>query len=339
MELELLTPLGGLVALAALVPAAALLAIAAHGRRLAAELGLAPAPWRAQLRTLALATLACALLALAAAQPALTRHDERTARTESQAFFVLDVSRSMRAAAAPGARTRLARARTAAARLRAAIPDVPAGLAGLTDRALPYLFPTLDAAAFAETLRVAVVPESPPPQQVAPVATSFEALAALARNGFFPQEARRRTCVVLTDGESAAFASGEVARALRRRRGCRLVLVHVWGADERVFGADARPEAQYRPDPAARATVERLAEVTGGSAFAESDLAAAAAALRAAAAVGPAEPRGTSEDVRELAPFLAGAALLLLGFLVAARLATATLQRATRVSYRPFLQR
>ena len=335
MELELLTPLGTLVVLALAVPAAAVLASAARGRRVAAEVGLAPAPWRAHVRPLAVATLVCALLALAAAQPALTTRDERLARTASQVFFVLDVSRSMRAAAGPGEPTRLARARTAAARLRAAVPDVPAGLAGLTDRALPYLFPTLDRAAFAETLRVAVVPESPPPQQVAPVATSFGALAALAQDGFFTADARRRTCIVLTDGESTSYAAGDVARALRGRRGCRLVLVHVWASGERVFGAEGRPEPQYRPDEASAATVERLAAVTGGAAFDEAGLGAAATAVREAASAGPAARRGTDEDVLALAPFLAGAALVLVAVTVAARLVPARLRPASRVSYRP----
>ena len=333
--LTFLTPLGALVVLAALLPVASVLASSASGRRAARALGLAPAARRAELRTIALAVLVVALLALAAAQPALTSTDERVARTESEVFFVLDVSRSMRASAGPGEPSRLARARAAAARLRAAVPEVPAGLAGLTDRSLPYLFPTLDAASFAETLRVSVTPESPPPQRVAPVATSFEALAALARDGFFAQRARRRTCVVLTDGETAPYASGEVARALDGPRGCELVVVHVWGADERVRRADGTPEPQYRPDPAARSAVERLAAVAGGSAFGESDLDGAARALRAAAEVGPTATRGTTEDVRALAPYLAGAALILVLFVATARLATDTLRSATRVSYRP----
>jgi hypothetical protein len=334
MELTFLTPLGGLAVLAAVVPAAAVLASSAAGRRAARTLGLRPARWRTAVGPLGLATLVCALLGLAAAQPALTSTDEQRARTESELFFVVDVSRSMRAAAGPREPTRLARARAVVARLRAAVPDVPAGIAGLTDRVLPYVFPTLEPATFAETLRVSVAPESPPPQRVAPVATSLGALAALARNGFFTERARHRTCVLVGDGESAPFAAGDVARALRGARGCRLVAVHVGGAGERIWRADGTTEPQYRPDPAARTTLERLASVTGGTAFAESELDAAAGAVRSAADAGPAAPRGTGEETRALAPFLAGAALLVVLFVVTRRLATATLRRATRVSYR-----
>ena len=42
----------------------------------------------------------------------------------------------------PRTPTRLERARNVVARLRADVADVPAGLAGLTDRVLPYVFPT-----------------------------------------------------------------------------------------------------------------------------------------------------------------------------------------------------
>ena len=141
-------------------------------------------------------------------------------RSDVQALFVLDVSRSMLAAAGPTDATRLERAREAALELRAAIPEVRAGLAGLTDRALPYLFPTLDRRAFASTLQEAVTIESPPPQQVARVATSFDALAGLGTRGFFAPKLDRRVCVVLTDGESAPF-TGPAA-------GCRLVVVQFW---------------------------------------------------------------------------------------------------------------
>ena len=54
-----------------------------------------------------------------------------------------------------------------------------------------------------------------------------------------------------------------------------------------MYGEDGRPEPQYRPDPAARSTVDRLASVTGGRAFDEDEVDAAAAAVRSAAQAGP----------------------------------------------------
>ena len=47
----------------------------------------------------------------------------------------------MLASAGPGAPTRLDRARDGVAQLRAAVPDVPAGISGLTDRVLPVRLP------------------------------------------------------------------------------------------------------------------------------------------------------------------------------------------------------
>ena len=76
-------------------------------------------------------------------------------RTESQVFFVVDVSRSMAAAASPSGR----RAAGAGPRRRRPAPRRRARrarrLAGLTDRVLPYLFPTLDEQAFSTRRRAA----------------------------------------------------------------------------------------------------------------------------------------------------------------------------------------
>ena len=196
---------------------------------------------------------ACCAFGLAAAQPSLRRDDRRTTRTDVQALFVLDVSRSMLASSGPGAATRLERARAAALELRVSIPQVPAGLAGLTDRALPYLFPTLDPRTFASTLGEAVRIESPPPQQVGRVATSFDALASLGTQGFFPSGLHRRVCVVLTDGESTPFG---------RPGGCRLVVVQFWQPAERIYSG-GKAEPQYRPDDAAPARASQLGPVAG----------------------------------------------------------------------------
>ena len=66
----------------------------------------------------------------------------RAADASTPSVVFVDVSLSMRAA--PGRRRRRASTApaTAVQQLRAAVPDVPAGVSGLTDRALPYLFPT-----------------------------------------------------------------------------------------------------------------------------------------------------------------------------------------------------
>lgn len=318
--LTFLTPLGAFVALGALLPVAAL-AVAAHrADRVARLLKLEPAGPRSLVLPAVLVGLAFAWLGVAAAQPALRTTHRQEVRTQSQVFFIVDVSRSMAASETLSGPTRLARARTDVARLRAAVPDVPSGLAGLTDRVLPYLFPTASTIAFDETLRRSVLVETPPPQQVSTNATSFAALASLARDGFFQRSVATRTCVLITDAETRSYPTESVARALAGPRGCRLLVVRVGGASDRVFGADGTPEAGYAPDPAAPANAQQLAEAAGGRAFDEASFGAAASALRTAAEVGPVRREPASATTRALAPYAAGLAVLLILTLMLVRL-------------------
>src|SRR5438132_987613 len=110
-SLTFLTPGGALLALAAALPLAALALASQREQRARAVLGLsAPAGARRWRRAAAvLATVA--LLGLAASQPALRSSSSIQVRTDAQALFVIDVSRSMLASRAPGAATRFARAR------------------------------------------------------------------------------------------------------------------------------------------------------------------------------------------------------------------------------------
>jgi hypothetical protein len=318
--LTFLTPLGALVVVAALVPLAALAVSAQRADRVARVLGLEPAGRRSLVLPAVLAGLAFACLGVAAAQPALRTTYRQDVRTQSQVFFVVDVSRSMAASETLGGRTRLARARNDVARLRAAVPDVPSGLAGLTDRVLPYLFPTASTIAFDETLRRSVLVETPPPQQVSTNATSFAALALLAQDGFFQRSVATRTCVVVTDAETRSYPTETVARVLDGPRGCRLLVVRVGGASDRVFGADGTPEAGYAPDPAAPANAQQLAQATGGRAFDEGSLGAASSALRQAAEVGPVRREAARATTRALAPYAGGLAALFVLALVIVRL-------------------
>jgi hypothetical protein len=317
--LTFLSPRGALVALAALVPVAALAVSAGRAERAARLLGLEPGARKALALPAALAAGVCAFVGLAAAQPALRTTHRQAVRAQSQIFFVVDVSRSMAAAGAPYGRTRLARARSDVATLRAAVPDVPSGLAGLTDRVLPYLFPTANAPVFAETLRRSVLLEAPSPQQVSTNATSFGALASLARDGFFDGPGTH-TCVVVSDAETRSYSTETVARALDGPHGCRLVVLRVGSGGEHVFGSDGTPEAGYAPDPAAPAKAQQLAEASGGTSFGEADLQAAAAALRSAAEVGPVRREAATDSTQALAPYAAAFALLFTLVLVALRL-------------------
>jgi hypothetical protein len=122
------TPLYALLGLLGLVPLAFAWLRLRSGNALRAELGLA-APLRPQRlrRPLALAAL-FALLAAAAAQPAIRSQHELSARSDAQLFVVLDNSRSMLASPGRNGPSRAHRALGFARRLHAALPDVPIAL-------------------------------------------------------------------------------------------------------------------------------------------------------------------------------------------------------------------
>jgi hypothetical protein len=266
--------------------------------------------WRRALAAVA----ATALVAAAAAQPALRSERTEGTRTDAEAFVVVDITRSMRASSAPGRPTRFARAQRLAREIRDALPQVPTGVATLTDRVLPHLFPTPDGAVFAETVDRALEPERPAPSEPAIQATDLSALAAVPEANLFGTSARRRLLVVLTDGESRPFDASEVGGTLAAAR-MGLVLVRVGNTDERVFTA-GRPERNYVPDPLAGETLDSLAGAAGGSAFGEADESGAVRAARDYLGSGPTAERGRGERVIPLGPYLALLALIPLAFLL-----------------------
>ena len=315
--LTFLSPSAGLIAVAVVLPLAAFALAERRVDRVRRLLRLAPpgaAGWRAVVPALAAVPL---VLGLAAAQPALRAHRGTRLRTDAQALFVLDVSRSMLASTDPGGRTRLARARQAALRLHSELTEVPSGVATLTDRVLPDLFPTGDPAAFDSTVRHVEI-EQPPPQSVELHASTFAPLADVASQGYFTPSARRRLLVVLSDGESRAFRVPELARALRAGPGVSLIVVRIWAAGERVFGPSGQPEP-YRPDPQSRLALTGLAAATGGRVFAAQEVEAAGAFARSALGDGPTQARGRETRTTPLAPYLAAATLVPLLFVLRRR--------------------
>ena len=293
-----------LVGLVALVPLAAALLTTRRSRRVARALGLAPASRRAG--PAAAAVLACLALAVAAARPVLV-DGKRSVRADSEVVFIVDVSRSMLAAASPNGPTRLDRARAVVLRLRDAVPNVPAGVSGITDRVLPYSFPSPDRATFAEVVGHSVEIESPPANTgggLVVLATSFDALTQLDR-GFFSEGIGHRACVVVTDGESTSVTQ------MPGRRTCTFMFVRVGDAEDRIYRSDRGFDARYRPDPSAGATLERLAAASGGRVWPVSRIDAAADALREVVDTGPTTRVSSSSEGRSLAAYPAGLALAL----------------------------
>lgn len=266
--------------------------------------------------TLALLSIA-ALLGLAATQPTLIHESAHQVRPDAAAYFVVDTSRSMLASSGPIAPTRFQRAQTLAVQLRAKLPDVRVGIASMTDRVLPHLFPTADREVFAATMQKAVGIERPPPTDgFNTVITTLGALARVATDNFYPAEARHRLLVVFTDGESNRFVDSSVGALFKRSPVVRPLFVRLWRPDERVYSPNGQPDPAYRLDPSSRATIEHIAEATDGVAIDGENLDAAADAARSLLGSGP-----KVSDVRErrrldLAPYLALGVFAPLGFLL-----------------------
>jgi len=323
MTIDFLTPPGGLIALAVLVPIAAFLAISRRAARMRRGLGLPEPPLRFRLVPVVAVLAVAGLLGLAATQPFLQRTTTRSVRSDAEVVMVMDISRSMLAQRSPADPTQLERAKVAAARLRASLPGVPVGIASLTNRVLPHLFPSADDDVFRATLERAIGIERPPPgssflsaaEPGVRNATSFASLASVATQRFYSPAARHRLLVVLTDGESPRVAAPTVGRSLRGAA-IETVFLQYWDANERVF-TDGTPEPQYQPNPAARSILDRLAATTQGSVYDENNL---GAAVRRARQVLGSGPTRVEKDERRrplaLAPYLAAVAFLPLTLLL-----------------------
>ena len=330
-SLVFLTPRGALLSLTAALPFAALALASRRESRARAVLRL-PAPSRARSWWPAFAVTAIAgLLGVAASQPVLRTTSSINVRTDAQALFVLDISRSMLASRAPGARTRITQARDDAIRLRDQLIDIPSGVATMTDRVLPDLLPVADRGAFEQTVRQAVQVDEPPPGSDSVTATTLGALGAVGTQSFFSPSARHRVAIVFTDGESSPFDVHQTARALSHAPGVTPIFVHIWSPGEEVFDVNGQPEAAYHSDPSSTSTLAGLAQAARGKAFGEGELGAALSAVRAALGRGPTQREGLTETTQTLAPYVALAALVPLLLLVGAgRLETFRQKRKNR---------
>lgn len=310
--MSFLTPLAALAGLAVLLPLGAAASSRLRAAAAARRLGLDPPPsWWVGPR-IALPAAAVALLALAAAQPVLSEQAVIRTRNDVAVLFVLDTSRSMAASLTPTSPTRLARAEQAAARLRGTIPEIPAGVATLTDRVLPDLLPVPDTAGFDAVVERGVEIEDPPPVTQSTVATGFDALGNIATGNYFTRAVKRRVIVLLTDGESNPFSPDRLAHQLGVQAGYRFLAIRFWNRHEAVFDADGQREPSYQPDPTGRLLLAQLAAALGGRSFEENQTADAASYLRQAVGHGPVgRARGVSGQ-RPLAPYVAGLAILLL---------------------------
>ncbi len=314
MGLSFLTPFGALFALAAAVPLAALLLTERRASRIRRALSLVT-PGRRALAPVVLAlVLLPALVAVAAAQPVIVRQRQLTQRADAQAFFVFDTSLSMSARPTRGAPSRLARAKREALRLRATLGDIPVGIASMTDRTLPSLLPTTDAALFERTLRQSVGIDRPPPSQRYPDrATALQALFSVANAHFFAPGVTHRLLVVFTDGEASKLPA-DARFSFPQESLVPPLLVHVWSADERVY-VHGKVDPRYQPDPESGHELQAFASLTRGRVFGEHDLGRVASVMHAEA--GKAAARTTVDAYARiaLAPWFVLGGIVPLGFL------------------------
>jgi hypothetical protein len=315
VELTFLTPMAAIFAMSALLPLGVFWLRERRAAQVRTELRLGPPGGATRLGIAACVAAIPVLLGVAAAQPVLGTEHSIPERADAQAFFVLDTSRSMLAAAGPHEPVRFDRAREIALQLRDRTPQVPAGIVSMTDRILPHAFPTTDRRVFEATLRRSVDVEVPPPVfTYSTYATSYDVLTGIPKRRFFSATAKKRLLVVLTDGESRPFGP-ELTRAFHVKPPIEVVFVRFWGPTERIYETGVS-EGGYRPDPASASTLQRAADLVGGHTFDESEVSAAGDELVRVAGQGPTTDRKIAGARFALAPWVTLAAFLPLAYLL-----------------------
>lgn len=316
MSLTFVTPLGALIALVGLIPLAVLVV---EDRRLGAlckKLGLRPPTWRPSVEVGVALIVLVAVLALALAQPVIGSHTTLKGRADAEAFFVFDVSRSMGARTA-NSPTRFDQARRDAKELRARLGNLPVGVASLTDRVLPHLFPSVSVNAFNATLDESLAVDRPTMSldYGESTGTKIGALADLVNGNYFEATATKRVAIVFTDGETlkerlstlpARFKDGNL----------HVFFFHYWSPDQRVYNAAGQIDPAYLPDPSSTPILDGLAQSTSSRVFEPGQVGQAAAAVRAVIGKGPTTARGRELNSFLLAPYVLLFAILPLGFLL-----------------------
>jgi VWA domain-containing protein len=314
--MSFLSPLGALVVLVAVVPLAAFLYSEQARRRVTRVLRLAEPDSRVRLVPLLASLAIAALIGVAATQPTLTRHSSTHVRTDAEAWFVIDTSLSMKASAGPHAPTRFQRAQQLAMQLNDALGDIPVGLASITDRVLPHLFPTNDRDTFDLTVHKVMGIERPPPSDgFSTRITTLGSIARLVSDNYFAPTTKKRLLVVFTDGETKPFNDASLGTVFRQPPGIHSIFVRIWGAHERVYdGGVADP--LYRPDPSSADYIRQLAATSGGVALDSGDFGRIVGAARSA--LGHGSSRVVPHEHRRLAlaPYIAGLCFLPLGFVL-----------------------
>ena len=309
MSLSFLTPAAGLVGLVGLLALLVLRSAVRRSEALCSVLGLDPDRRRKTLlESLPLVAIAL-LIAFAAAQPVVSTRQAREGREGVEVITVVDVTRSMLARRSPTEPTRLDRARSLSKEVRAQLTDVEFGVASITDRVLPHLFPTLGVNSFAATIDRAIGIERPPPDRRSRRATALGALADMPRLNFFADDSYRRVLLVVTDGETVPVDLATIRTRLVNGR-IATIFVHVWRHDEAVFESEETVNDAYQPDPTSIRALRRIAGALDGALYREGEEREVVAEIRRLVGEGPTVPRGRELRSIALAPHVAAVAFL-----------------------------
>jgi hypothetical protein len=222
----------------------------------------------------------------------------------------------MMASSAADRASRFDRARRLALKVRAAIPTVPVGVASITDRALPHLFPSVDPGAFQAVVRRTIGINKPPPGDSFDVRiTTLGALAQIASQNYFAPTAKRRLLVLFSDGETRPFVDASLATLFRKPPEVHTLFVRLGHEDEHVY-FNGKIDPAYVPDPASAKKMQRLADTTGGVSVGEDNVGKIVSAARSALGSGATQADRREERRLSFAPYLAFVALAPLGFLL-----------------------
>jgi hypothetical protein len=221
----------------------------------------------------------------------------------------------MSASSGPRRPDRIAHALAAARRMHFALREIPSGIATMTDRVVPNIFPTGSEQVFTAALADTVGIERPPPKGLNETATTFASLDTFAGTNFFSEDVTHRLVILFTDGETAPYFGGDLREALRPAPHTRFVIVRFGRTSDRIF-VGGKPDRAYRPDPSAAHSTSALASTLGGRAYTEGNVDGAIKAARVFLGAGPLVGLGEGLHVVALARWLVLASLLPLAFLL-----------------------
>jgi hypothetical protein len=221
----------------------------------------------------------------------------------------------MAAAPSPESPRRFDRAIETAERLHQRLANIPSGVATMTDRVVPSLFPTGNDEVFTAALEDALAIGQPPPRGYEDIGTDFASLDTFGSGTFYSPTAKRRVAIVLTDGESRPFDSALLQEALGAGPPVDFVVMRFWSRRDRVWRGGS-PAKDFRPIEASAARTAQLVRATDGKEASPGDIDSVVRTVRSAVGSGPEVEQGQLLRVIGLGKWFALASLVPLGYLI-----------------------